>query len=248
MRVRLDALQHGQLLRLSELRSEQIEPTPWDHRRRTEEPMSAAPSSLKTGPDGSRLAAGGMQPGARGSGATAPAGDARGRETGGGGCVLEGWKGWRGANVCSWMKKKKLLGLSCYLSPRSPVRPFFDRLKVKEIPNFGSPFVGPFFLWSLMSLTPRLSTATIQKALQSALIQKNSQTLHGTAIYAHIDPSGTTQTDRQSSGSPISRVWVMGCGGLLLEPQTTRKKWMFSQTTISYVKDFNCHIGTTICF
>ena len=23
---------------------------------------------------------------------------------------------------------------------------------------------------------------------------------------------------------------------------------MFPQTTISYVKDFNCHIGTTICF
>ena len=33
-----------------------------------------------------------------------------------------------------------------------------------------------------------------------------------------------------------------------LEPQTTRKKLMFPQTTISYVKDFNCHIGTTICF
>ena len=30
--------------------------------------------------------------------------------------------------------------------------------------------------------------------------------------------------------------------------QTTRKKWMFPQTAISYVKDFNCHIGTTIRF
>ena len=33
--------------------------------------------------------------------------------------------------------------------------------------------------------------------------------------------------------------------------QTTRNKWMFPQTAmknISYVKEFNCHIGTTICF
>ena len=33
-----------------------------------------------------------------------------------------------------------------------------------------------------------------------------------------------------------------------LGSQTTRNKWMFPQTAISYVKDFNCHIGTTICF
>ena len=33
-----------------------------------------------------------------------------------------------------------------------------------------------------------------------------------------------------------------------LANQTTRNKWMFPQTAISYVKDFNCHIGTTICF
>ena len=34
----------------------------------------------------------------------------------------------------------------------------------------------------------------------------------------------------------------------ILGNQTTRNKWMFPQTAISYVKDFNCHIGTTVCF
>ena len=50
-------------------------------------------------------------------------------------------------------------------------------------------------------------------AFQGAIIQKKkarikvlTQTLHGTAIYAYIDPPGTTPTDRQSYGSPMERL------------------------------------------
>ena len=38
--------------------------------------------------------------------------------------------------------------------------------------------------------------------------KENTQTLHGTAIYAApLNPPGTTPTDRQSYGSPMGRVW-----------------------------------------
>ena len=43
-----------------------------------------------------------------------------------------------------------------------------------------------------------------------------TQTLHGTAIYAFIDPQNHPWPDRQSYGSPISRVWV------ILHPDTSK--------------------------
>ena len=41
-----------------------------------------------------------------------------------------------------------------------------------------------------------------QVLLKSSVLPM-AQTLHGTAIYTYIDPSGTTPTDRQSYGSPM---------------------------------------------
>ena len=57
-----------------------------------------------------------------------------------------------------------------------------------------------------------------------------------------LRPNSTLSSAQWSEG------WDLRCSYLPGTPVPTRKKWMFPQTTISYVKDFNCHIGTTICF
>ena len=80
----------------------------------------------------------------------------------------------------------------------------------------------------------------------------------GRTVFAGPDVAKTERRTRvrtvgrpKAVGRPdqVGRSDHMECPKPLhLEPQTTRKKLMFTQTTISYLKDFNCHIGTTICF
>ena len=53
-----------------------------------------------------------------------------------------------------------------------------------------------------------------------------TQTLHGTAIYTYIDPSGTTPTDRQSYGSPMECLAYSGFrGSMALAPLHVLRGW-----------------------